>query len=157
MKYKKFLMLTIFTLMLLLGFRYTLLYKTDSFKGILINAATLTPKKVLPQYTTEEKRGTPSYDYILGSDGLPHFRVFFWVPKDATDFVPYAKRGINTNVSLHGPVGKWNVVTTNKVKDNLKLVFIYVPKTFVILYGKGFQKVIHLKYQINTKVIPPKA
>ena len=143
--------------MLLLGFRYTLLYKMDSFKGILITAATLTPNKVVPQYTTEEKRGTPSYDYILGSDGLPHFRVFFWIPKDATNLVPYATKGINTNVSRHGPVEKWNIVATDKVKDNSKLVFIYVPKTFVILYGKGFQKVIHLKYQMTAKVIPPKA
>ena len=93
-----------------------------------------------------EKRGSPHYDYIIGQDHLPHFRVFFWVPKNKTHFEPYADSGVITDVSEHGPVTNWSVVTTKQIKNNDKLVFIYVPKTFVILYGKGFQDVIHLKY-----------
>jgi len=93
-----------------------------------------------------EKRGTPHYDYIIGKDKWPHFRVFFWVPTIVTHFEPYADRGVNTDVSEHGPAAKWSVVTTNQTKGNEKLVFIYVPKTFAILYGNGFQEVIHLKY-----------
>ena len=93
-----------------------------------------------------EKRGTPHYDYIIGKDNWPHFRVFFWVPTSVTHFEPYADSGVNTDVSEHGPVAKWSVIATNQTKDNEKLVFIYVPKTFVILYGNGFQDVIHLKY-----------
>ncbi|MCB2293535.1 hypothetical protein LGK95_08375 [Clostridium algoriphilum] len=93
-----------------------------------------------------EKRGIPHYDYIIGKDNWPHFRVFFWVPENAIHYKPYADSGVNTDVSEHGPVSKWSVVTTKQTKDNEKLVFIYVPKSFVILYGNGFANVIHLEY-----------
>ncbi|WP_160674473.1 hypothetical protein [Clostridium sp. C8-1-8] len=93
-----------------------------------------------------EKRGEPSYDYIIGNDHLPHFRVFFWVDKSATNYFPYADNDIDTDVSKHGPVDKWFVGETSEVKGNEKLVFIYVPKTFVILQGEGFQNKIHLEY-----------
>jgi hypothetical protein len=93
-----------------------------------------------------EKRGIPNYDYIIGNDNWPHYRVFFWVPKNATIFTPYADSGVNTDVSSHGAAEKWSVVVTNEIKDDEKLVFIYIPKTFVFLYGKGFEDVIHLSY-----------
>lgn len=93
-----------------------------------------------------EKRGTPNYDYIIGKDNWPHYRVFFWVPKNATVFTPYADSGVNTDVSSHGAAEKWSVVVTNEIKGDEKLVFIYIPKTFVFLYGKGFEDVIHLSY-----------
>jgi hypothetical protein len=82
----------------------------------------------------------------MGKDGLYHYRVFFWVPNTATKFIPYADTGVITDVSSHGPVEKWSVEETNITNANEKLVFIFVPKTFVYLYGKGFEKVIHLKY-----------
>ncbi len=94
----------------------------------------------------DEKRGNPTYDKIIGSDGWPHYRVFFWVPKMASKYTPYADEGINTDVSSHGPAEKWAVVETKIVNGDEKLVFIFVPKTFVYLYGKGFEKVIHLRY-----------
>ncbi|MBC2581959.1 hypothetical protein [Clostridium sp. DJ247] len=94
----------------------------------------------------KEKRGVPTYDKIMGNDGWPHYRVFFWTPKTATHFVPYADAGVRTDVSSHGPVEKWSVVETQTIKDDEKLVFVFVPKTFVFLYGKGFEKVIHLSY-----------
>lgn len=93
-----------------------------------------------------EKRGTPTYDSIIGSDGLPHYRVFFWVPRNATNIAPYANKEVNTNVLHHGPASNWSVVETKNIKGNEKLVFVYVPKTFVFMYGKGFEWVIHLKY-----------
>lgn len=96
---------------------------------------------------SNEKRGNPAYDKITGGDGWPHYRVFFWVPKTASKYTPYADEGINTNVSSHGPAEKWTVVETNTVNADEKLVFIFVPKTFVYLYGKGFEKVIHLRYK----------
>ena len=117
---------------------------------MLISATAIAPAKDLQEATVSEKRGSPTYDYIIGTDGLPHYRVFFWIPKNGDNLLPYADKGINTNVSHHGPVAKWNVVITNKVNENEKLVFIYVPKTFVFLYGKGFEKVIHLNYKLKT-------
>ncbi|MBK1813875.1 hypothetical protein JHL18_25035 [Clostridium sp. YIM B02505] len=99
--------------------------------------------------STSAKRGEPSYDYIIGGDYLPHFRVFFWVHKDAKRYIPYADKGVKTDVSEHGSVEKWSVVETKETNGDDKLVFIYVPKTFVILQGKDFQNKIHLNYQVN--------
>lgn len=96
--------------------------------------------------SVNEKRPSPAFDKIIGEDGLYHYRVFFWVPKEATKFMPYADNRVITDVSSHGPVEKWSVVETKIVNDSEKLVFIFVPKTFVYLYGKGFEKVIHIKY-----------
>ena len=93
-----------------------------------------------------EKRASPAYDTIMKEDGMLHYRVLFWVPKDATKFVPYAVSGVNTDVSSHGPVEKWSVEETKITNEREKLVFIFVPKTFVYLYGDGFEKVIHVKY-----------
>lgn len=93
-----------------------------------------------------EKRASPPYDIIIGDDFLPHYRLFFWVPKTATKFTPYADTGVKTDVSSHGPVGNWSVIETTTTTDSEKLVFIFIPKTFVFLYGRGFEKVIHLKY-----------
>jgi hypothetical protein len=150
MKYIKNILMSIVILLLLLALRYT--YKIDSSKELLIrttanNTAAVIPDKTLQEDTASEKRGTPTYDYIIGKDGWPHYRVFFWVPKNADNLVPYADKGINTDVSEHGPVEKWSVVVTDKVNENEKLVFIYVPKTFIFFYGTGFEKVIHLKYK----------
>lgn len=94
-----------------------------------------------------EKRGFPAYDTITGNDGWPHYRVFFWVPKTATNFVPYADDWVKTDVSSHGSVEKWSVVETQTTNAEEKLVFIFVPKTFVYLYGNDFEKVIHLRYR----------
>ncbi len=93
-----------------------------------------------------ECRGTPTYDTITGEDNQPHYRVFFWVPKTATILVPSVDSGVETDVSSHGPVEKWSVVETQTTDDNKKLVFIFVPKTFVYLYGNGFENVIHLSF-----------
>ncbi|GKU27243.1 hypothetical protein CFOLD11_40700 [Clostridium folliculivorans] len=101
--------------------------------------------KELTTCTFTEKRGDPSYDYVIGSDYLPHFRVFFWVPKDANKYIPYADKGVKTDVSEHGSVEKWSVIEATKTNGDYKLVYIYVPKTFVILQGKGFQNKIHLE------------
>ena len=73
--------------------------------------------------------------------------MFFWVPKNAKRLIPYADPGIKTKVLTHGPIENWSVVKTNTIKNNEQLVFIYVPKSFVLFYGKGFQNVIHLRYQ----------
>ena len=93
-----------------------------------------------------EKRASPTYDTITGDDGQPHYRVLFWVPKTATKFTPYVDVDVKTNVSSHGPVEKWSVAEIKHADAHEKLVFIFVPKTFVYLYGNGFEKVIHLKY-----------
>ncbi|NLM34117.1 MAG: hypothetical protein GX206_01635 [Clostridiales bacterium] len=98
-------------------------------------------------FAPTEKRGNPAYDTVIDKYGIPHFRVFFWVPKNAKRLIPYADPGIKTKVLTHGPIENWSVVKTNTIKNNEQLVFIYVPKSFVLFYGKGFQNVIHLRYQ----------
>jgi hypothetical protein len=95
---------------------------------------------------SEIKRGDPPYDYLIGKDKLPHFRVFFWVPLSAAEYLPYADKDINTDVSHHGPIEKWSVLETGIKNDNEKLVCIVVPKTFVLLHGKNFYKVIYLSW-----------
>ena len=95
--------------------------------------------------SSSEKRASPPYDIVMSNDGMFHFRVLFWVPKNAAKFMPYADDGIVTDVSSHGPVEKWSVKETQRTDGDEKLVFIFVPKTFVFLYGSGFEKVIHLK------------
>ncbi len=100
----------------------------------------------IDNYILNENRGVPRFDYIIGNDNWPHYRVFYWVPINASHFTPYADKGVNTDVSEHGPAQKWSVVVTPRVINDEKLVFIYVPKTFVFLFGKDFYKVIHLSY-----------
>lgn len=113
-------------------------FTAHSTSGLINNTNISYPK---------EKRAFPTYDTIMGDDGLPHYRVLFWVPKTATKFIPYVDAGVKTDVSSHGPVEKWSVEEIKNANDHEKLVFIFVPKTFVYLYGKGFEKVIHLKYK----------
>ena len=134
MNHIKRIILILIILLVILSFRNLLIYKVCDLKGNVI----------WNEPNVAEKRGTPAYDYIIGTDGLPHFRVFFWVPINAIKYTPYTNIGINSNVSIHGAAAKWDVVETNKINKDEKLVFIYVPKTFVFLYGFGFEKVIHL-------------
>ena len=149
MKHSGDVMLLIVTVLLLFGLHYT--YTFNPFKEIVISTSankveTIRPASNLQKSPISEKRGTPTYDYIIGSDKLPHFRVFFWIPKDAKHLTPYADAGIITDVSEHGPIEKWSVVTTDKINKDEKLVFIYVPKTFIFFHASSFEKVIHLKY-----------
>ena len=153
MKHKGDIILFMITLLLIFALRYT--YKYDLSKGIPVSTAQLTAIASTPtatptaskKFIVNEKRGNPTYDYIIGTDNWAHYRVFFWVPRNATNFIPYADPGIVTDVSEHGPAQKWSVVTTGKVNKDEKLVFIYVPKTFIFFQGNGFEKVIHLKYK----------
>lgn len=136
--YKKNLLLIVMLSLITLLF-YSFLPLTNTQNVIATNTT-------LYNEASNEKRGTPHYDYIIGKDHWPHYRVFFWVPKSATHFTPYADSGVNTNVSEHGDASKWSVVVTPEIKADRKLVFIYVPKTFVFLYGNDFEDVIHLNY-----------
>ena len=79
------------------------------------NVATITPLMDFQEDTYLEKRGTPTYNYNIGSDELPHYRVFFWIPKTATNLLLYADKNVNTDISQHGPVEKWSVVLTYKI------------------------------------------
>jgi len=120
------------------------------FFNSILNVIT-TPKVIgadIPIDTngSSENRGVPAFDYIIGDDNWPHYRVFYWVKASATHFAPYADKGVNTDVSEHGPAAKWSVVSTSKIINDERLVFIYVPKTFVFLFGKDFYNVIHLSY-----------
>ena len=116
--------------------------------------------KVLPLYLSEastvifndlvdksEKRGTPNYAWVKGSDNLPHMRIYFWVSKTSYYYLPYADKGVKTYITGHGPVKKWLVKETGEYTETEKLVYIYVPKTFVFLHGKDFYKLIHLHYE----------
>jgi len=138
MNYKKILLRTLMLLLMLLVF--------NSVSYILNNLSTVEVSKTLTKSIPNEKRGIPTYDHIIGKDKLPHYRVFFWVPSSATHFIPYSDSGVHTDVSEHGSVEKWSVVVTKQIKGNEKLIYIYVPKTFVFMYGGGFDKVIHIKY-----------
>lgn len=134
------------TILLLTNSFYSVI-KTDGVADTTSVSDSIVASNTVKEDSFVEKRGEPTYDYVIGSDYLPHFRVFFWVPKDAKNYIPYADEGVKTDVSEHGPAEKWSVVETNKTRENEKLVFIYVPKTFVMLQGKGFQNKIHLQYK----------
>jgi hypothetical protein len=97
--------------------------------------------------SSDISRADPPYDYIIGKDKLPHFRACFWVPLTASKFKPYADKNVKTDVSHHGPVENWGVVESNIKDADKKLVYIFVPKTFVILNGRDFYKSIHLSYE----------
>ncbi|GIM30248.1 hypothetical protein CPJCM30710_29140 [Clostridium polyendosporum] len=146
MKHKKNVVFIIIIL-LLIALYYCVLTIANTPNSVVTN-------KTLNENNPIEKRGNPTYDYIIGKYGLPHYRVFFWVPKNSTKYIPYADNGINTNVSNHGSVEKWTVVETKEITENEKLVFIYVPKTFVFLHGKDFEKVIHLYYKNISEISP---
>lgn len=145
-KYKKYLILILIFLSIEVFLCFPLLLCLPLLK-YPITFSTSAPINEEGISYSEEKRAFPPYDIIIGSYGLPHYRVLFWVPKTATKFTPYADTGIKTNVSSHGPIEKWSVVETKTTNHDEKLVFIFVPKTFVFLYGNGFEKVIHLKYR----------
>jgi hypothetical protein len=118
----------------------------NSFRPVTNKTKVIATGITMDEDKSNEERGIPPYDYVIGKDNLPHYRVFFWVPKTVTHFTPYADSGVNTDVSSHGSAEKWSVVVTNEINADGKLVFIYVPKTFVFLYGSGFEDVIHLRY-----------
>ena len=140
-KYRSYFILMLIFLSIQVFLYISILCSLPLFKGFL-NSSPIHQTSI--SYSGE-KRGCPIYDAITGNDGLPHYRVFFWVPKTAKRLVPYADTGVKTDVSSHGPVEKWSVVETKTADAHEKLVFIFVPKTFVYLYGNGFEKVIHLK------------
>ena len=130
-----------------------------SFVIIVIIIITITVK-VLSLYLSEaspytfndlaannEKRGTPIYAWVKDSDNLPHMKIYFWIPKTSSYYLPYADKGIKTYVVGHGPVEKWGVKDSGEYTKTEKLIYIYVPKTFVILYGQHFYKLIHLYYK----------
>ena len=138
MNYKKILLGTLMLILMVLVFNRVMYIPNDT--------RTVVVSKTVTKNIQNENRGIPHYDYVIGKDNWPHYRVFFWVPSNATHFTPYANSGVDTDVSEHGPVQKWSVVATKHIKGNEKLIFIYVPKTFVFLFGHGFEDVIHLKY-----------
>lgn len=94
-----------------------------------------------------EKRDTPPYTWAMGDDMIPHIKLFFWVPVDSKNYTTFADKGIKTFVLGHGSVDKWGVSETGETSKNEKLVYVYVPKTFMLLYGKDFYSLIHLYYK----------
>lgn len=95
----------------------------------------------------DEKRGTPPYSIVLDKDLLPHIKVFFWVPANSNYYKAFADKGVKTYVIGHGSIEDWTIKETPKTSQNLKLVYVYVPKTFMLLYGKDFYSMIHLYYE----------
>lgn len=75
-------------------------------------------------------------------------RVYFLVPIDAKNFVPSTDKGVKTYVIGHGPIEQWGVGYTGQNTETEKLVFVYVPKTFVFLNGRSFYKLVHLQYKL---------
>lgn len=94
-----------------------------------------------------EKRGNPVHSWMIGADHLPHMKVFFWVPKNSKAFIPYANKGVKTNVIGHGSINHWTVIQTGKVLGPDKLIFMLVPKTFVLTHGPNFYKLTHVYYR----------
>lgn len=92
-------------------------------------------------------RNNPKYDYVIGNDRLPHFRVAFWVPEDTPSIIPYTPYNIITNISNHGSIENWTVIESNIPKDDMKLIYVFVPKRFVFLYGENFWKYVSVKYE----------
>lgn len=94
-----------------------------------------------------EKRGTPPYNWVIGKDLLPHIRLFFLVPINSCGYKAFTDSGVKTYVPGHGAVDNWRVNETEKILGNEKLVYIFIPKTFMILHGKNFYKLIHIYYE----------
>ena len=78
---------------------------------------------------------------------LPHVKVFFWVPKEAIVFIPFVDKSVKTYISRHGAVEEWKVILTGKSTQTEREVYLYVPKSFVLLHGSSFYKLIHLNFQ----------
>lgn len=90
-------------------------------------------------------RDDPKFDYVTGNDRLPHFRVAFWVPVDTTSITPYTPYNIITNVSNHGTIENWRVVDSDRHLEDMRLIYVFVPKRFILLYGKYFWKYVYVK------------
>jgi len=90
-------------------------------------------------------RNSPKYDYVIGNDRLPHFRVAFWVPEDATSLAPYTPYNIITNVSNHGSIENWAIVDSDRHISDMKLIYVFVPKRFILFYGFDFWKYVCVK------------
>ena len=90
-------------------------------------------------------RNNPKYDYVIGNDRLPHFRVSFWVPFNATSITPYTPYDIITNVSNHGSIETWTVVDSDKYIGDMKLIYVFVPKRFILVHGSDFWKYVYVK------------
>lgn len=77
---------------------------------------------------------------------LPHIRVFFWVPLNAMHYEAFVPNGVKSYILGHGPAEQWSVAGTGQINQDEKLVYVTVPKTFMIVYGLHFYKLVHLHY-----------
>lgn len=135
----KFLKLVIITFVLALGI-FALIKSTSLFISKLSSSDFIATNEI-------EKRGNPVHSWMIGTDKLPHMKVFFWVPKNSVTLIPYANKGVRTFVIGHGSINMWTVTETGEVTNSEKLIYVLVPKTFVFTHGPNFYKVIHLYYR----------
>lgn len=94
------------------------------------------------------KKDTPPYKWVIGNDDMiPHIRLYFWIPINSSHYKAFADEGIKTYVLGHGTIDKWEIKETAITSYREKLVYIYIPKTFILFYGKNFYNLIHLYYK----------
>ncbi|WBW98671.1 hypothetical protein [Oceanirhabdus sp. W0125-5] len=117
---------------------------------ILISPVTLSEDNAFCMAKTFDNnyfiRDDKKFDYIIGSDRLPHFRVLFWVPKESVNITPYTPYNIKTNVSDHGPIEEWIVADSDTYVNDMKLIYVFVPKRFILLCGFDFWEYVYIRY-----------
>ena len=101
-------------------------------------------KYTVPSVTTA-RRGTPAYNWSLGNFMIPHMKIFFWIPKEPNTYVAFADKSVKSYISRHGAIEKWGLNDTGRSTNTEKEVFIYIPKSFVLLNGKDFYKHIYIE------------
>lgn len=102
----------------------------------------------ISNYNMKEARvATPAYGWEIGKDKLPHAKVFFWVSKNAKKYYPYTNEAIKTYVISHGTINQWGVKETGKTNETEKLIYLYVPKTFILIYGSKFYTLVGVAYE----------
>jgi hypothetical protein len=47
----------------------------------------------------------------------------------------------------HGTISQWPVKETGETTKTEKLVYFYVPKTFILIYGRNFYRLVGLAYE----------
>ena len=129
----------IFSTVLLCAFGFVVAHKVFKVYSTSPTEATFS--------VSNEKRGKPAFEWVMAKDMLPHMKVFFWVPKNSNKYIPFTDKSVKYYISRHGPVNEWGIKSTGKTTKTEKEVYVWVPKSFVLLHGSDFYKLVHIQVE----------